>query len=172
MSLMELGALGEFVSAIVVIATLAYLGIQIRQSNTIARSQARQTLIDTWSAADWEVSQDPRSLKILGEGLNNWPDLPDEDKFAFDMMMGRYLANLQNGVLLKESGILDQQTLETTSNYMLMCILTPGGRNWWKDTTRPWPEVKAYLDARLADSSNLPISIDEAMPFAVSHAQR
>ena len=41
MTITELGALGEFVGAIAVVATLAYLGFQIRQSKfaTLAATQ-------------------------------------------------------------------------------------------------------------------------------------
>ena len=35
MSIMELGALGEFIGAIAVVATLAYLALQVRQSSKV-----------------------------------------------------------------------------------------------------------------------------------------
>jgi hypothetical protein len=43
MSIMELGALGEFVGAVGVVATLAYLAVQIRQNTLAMRGAALQT---------------------------------------------------------------------------------------------------------------------------------
>ncbi len=44
MTIIELGALGEFVGAVAVVATLAYLGVQIRQ-NTRAMQEGRRLAV-------------------------------------------------------------------------------------------------------------------------------
>lgn len=46
MSLSELSAIAEIVSAIAVVATLFYLARQVRQGNLLARSQTRQWMIE------------------------------------------------------------------------------------------------------------------------------
>jgi hypothetical protein len=48
MTLMELGALGEFVGAIAVVITLVYLAVQIRQSNQAMRENRRLALAQTY----------------------------------------------------------------------------------------------------------------------------
>ena len=127
MSIMELGALGEFLGSIGVIATLIYLAIQIRQNTSSARSQSRQTLIDGWSIGQAELANDPELLRIYADAIMRWSDLPDVEKTRFDVGMARFLGNLQNGILLRDAGMLDQATLDTTANFMLSCILCEGG---------------------------------------------
>ena len=46
MSIMELGALGEFLGVFAVVATLAYLALQIRQNTGITRAQINQARAD------------------------------------------------------------------------------------------------------------------------------
>ena len=48
MTIMELGALGEFVGAIAVVATLAYLAIQIRQNTHTMEESRRLALAQTY----------------------------------------------------------------------------------------------------------------------------
>jgi hypothetical protein len=48
MTIMELGALGEFVGAIAVVATLAYLAIQIRQNTHTMEESKRLALAQTY----------------------------------------------------------------------------------------------------------------------------
>jgi hypothetical protein len=48
MTLMELGALGEFVGAVAVVVTLVYLAVQIRQSNEAMRENRRLALAQTY----------------------------------------------------------------------------------------------------------------------------
>ena len=47
MSITELGALGEFVGAIAVVATLIYLAIQVRQNTGMMRAQIYQARSDS-----------------------------------------------------------------------------------------------------------------------------
>ena len=46
MTIQDLGALGELVAAVAVVITLAYLTIQVRQVNSLARAQARQSMVE------------------------------------------------------------------------------------------------------------------------------
>jgi len=123
-----IGAIGEVVGAISVVATLAYLAVQIRRTDTTSRAQARQTMIDTWASRNWDLAKDSRMSHAFSAALDRWPDISAEEKFIFDCGMGSYLANIQNGILLRDSGLLDAEVLDRTADYMLMCILTPGGR--------------------------------------------
>ena len=56
MDIMELGALGEFVSSIGVIATLIYLATQIRQNTKVARADMSKDLMLTSRSAIWELA--------------------------------------------------------------------------------------------------------------------
>ena len=47
MSIMELGALGEFVGAFAVVATLLYVGLQIRQNTKAVRGATMQSVFET-----------------------------------------------------------------------------------------------------------------------------
>jgi hypothetical protein len=68
----------------------------------------------------------------------------------FDVGMGRYLGNLQNGTLLRADGILDDATFDGAANFMLTCILSEGGSKCWQETRQAMPETRPYLENRLA----------------------
>jgi hypothetical protein len=159
-----LGNYGEFVGAIAVLMTLGYLAVQIRHNTNSNRSASRQTLLEGWSIANWDLANDPELLRIYANAIMHWPDLPVDEKARFDMGMGRWLANLQNGILLRDAGMLDDTTLDTTANFMLLCILSDGGSKWWEQTSLAWPETRAYLEARLSHGDNLPPPAQEMFP--------
>ena len=155
---------GEFVGGIVAIAALAYLAVQIRQSNLLARAQSRQILLDTFSQTNWVVARDADLARVLAVGVSRWPDMSDADKTTFDLAMGRYLSNLHNGLLLLDAGMLDERTFEGTANYMLIAIATAGGKKWWRDTIFPAPRVREYIEQRLAHPATLPGRFDQLVP--------
>ncbi len=165
-----LGNFGEFFGAIAVVVTLAYLAVQIKQNTNSTRSQSRQTLLDGWSLTNWELAKDPELLRIYATALTQWPDLPNDEKARFDIGMGRYLANLQNGILLFERGMVDVSTLDATADFMLLCILSEGGSKWWEETPQAMPETRAYLADRLARTDTLPRPIGESMPWLLAMA--
>jgi len=59
MTLSDLGNLGQFISSIVIIITLIYLAIQIRQSSDIARASLRQSLAENQFAQITLRATDP-----------------------------------------------------------------------------------------------------------------
>ncbi len=167
-----LSQVGELVGGIGALAALVYLAIQIRHSNALARAQSRQNLLDTFSQANWELARDDHVKRVVAASLRYWPDISDADKTTFDLAMGRYLSNLENGLLLRDTGMLDPQTFDRTANYMLMCVMADGGQRWWKVTTFAAPELRAYIDERLAQPGTLPGRFDQLVPHWDALAER
>lgn len=164
MTVFELGALGEFVGSIAVVFTLIYLAIQIRQNTTTGRAQSRQTLLSQWSSNNWDLSRDEELLRIYANALNDWPNLPNHEKTMFDVGMGTYLANIQNGLLLRDSGMLDDQTLDMVAGFMMICVRSSGGSQWWKETPNALPETRQYIDDRLAQDEDPTATAENLFP--------
>jgi len=68
MSITELGALGEFVGAFGVVASLVYLGLQVRQVKKGAEREAASQLIRSCQNA--EFTRVMNDVFNLPEGLN------------------------------------------------------------------------------------------------------
>ncbi len=65
MSIVELGAIGEFIGAIVLVVTLVYLAIQIRQTSKLQKLAMRQIITkDSASLTELQASS-----VILNSGL-------------------------------------------------------------------------------------------------------
>jgi hypothetical protein len=66
-----IGAIGEIVGAAAVIGTLAYLSVQIRQTNVIAREQAHYHMLQNQISYYDRLATDPEFVKtVYGEHLN------------------------------------------------------------------------------------------------------
>jgi hypothetical protein len=166
-----LSQIGELVGGLGALLALIYLALQIRQNNIIARAQARQTLLDTWSSGNWDLVRDTDLLTAFASGLNLWPDIPDDQRIKFDLGMSRFLTNIQNGLLLREAGLLDQAILDQTSNWMVASALSPGGHRWWKETAVVPLEVREYIDKRLANEAGQTVGLSETFPYWMSMAE-
>jgi hypothetical protein len=165
-----IGAIAGLIGVGLVIVSLIYVGAQIRQSNKDSKSQSRQSLLDTFGLLGWELAAQPELLTIVASGLTNWSGMSNLDKTRFDNVMGRYLWNLQRGILQSKDGILDAETLDTIGNQMLHAVLMPGGREWYEETSLASPEVRSYLNDRLNRPESLPLPASDAMPYWIALA--
>jgi hypothetical protein len=79
------GALGEVAGAGAVVASLLYVGHQVRQNNRIARAEAYREVTMGWARLLHLWADDPPTAKALmesGTGIR-LADLPDEVRDAF-----------------------------------------------------------------------------------------
>lgn len=154
-----IGAIGEIVGAVAVVATLGYLAIQIRQNTRSDRAASRLTILDTFYGAAWDTARDAELRKATVSGLNRYSELPADQKAAFHLLQLRYMGNLYNALLLKDAGSLDDESFDVIANAFIAGLLTPGGRDWWNVATNGSeipPSVRAYVNQRLSTSSELP----------------
>jgi len=70
-----IGAIGEIVGAVAVVATLGYLAVQIRQNTRADRASSRQTVLDDFYSSLWETARDAELRRITTSGLASFGDL-------------------------------------------------------------------------------------------------
>ena len=143
-----IGAIGEILGAVAVVATLFYLSYQIRQSTRSARASSRQILIDTFYDHSWKMGSDAELNTIIRAGLSDFDALSDEDKFRFNNLIARFEGNLYNGILLYEDGLLDEETLHEIGDRFVESLATKGGKAWYESVGRLTPRVAQYVESR------------------------
>jgi hypothetical protein len=165
MSIQEWGAIGEVVGGVAVVLSLLYLASQIRQSTKTAKASSRQSILDKFYDAGWDLGKHPHLQRALALGLNDFDSLSNEDKSTFAVVSGRYAGNLYNALLLRKAGLLDPETLRLIGNVFVSSISTPGGHQWWQIEGRGfYPQLQEYVDTRLS-SPDAPNSLLDRLPF-------
>ena len=91
-------------------------------------------------------------------------------RMAFRPLDVDHLANLQNGLLLRDSGMIDDRTLDTVATHMMICVRSTGGRKWWRETSNAHPETRAYIESRLAHDEEQHASVETLLPFWMAMA--
>jgi hypothetical protein len=107
MSLQDLGSLGEFVAAIAVIASLVYLGIQIRQNTQALRAGSFQQYRQQ-SAELSRILADPGMASVYRKGLDPSDTLTPAERTQFEAMMVFAFNSEENFFLLRKMGLIDE----------------------------------------------------------------
>ena len=83
MSIMELGALGEFVGSILVLGTLVYLSIQVRQGNAHARFTTSHAIVGAAHSAWLAVAHSPELAMVMSKLKTGEPLVEQESAQAW-----------------------------------------------------------------------------------------
>ncbi len=130
MTIMELGALGEFLGSVAVLATLVYLSVQIRHANTQSQAAARYSFIDAYGQLNLTIVQDKGAASAWRRGLEA-EELDDDDKMRFFTLLGQFL-NTWSVLydLYQEQQLPDTQWIVIRKD-ILTALRTLGGRKFW-----------------------------------------
>ena len=64
-----LGAIGEIVGAVAVIATLLYLAIQIREARLLTKSTSLQNAVSSFNELNVVMGSDPKTVDLITRGV-------------------------------------------------------------------------------------------------------
>ena len=141
-----LGNFGEFVGAIGVVITLAYLAVQIRQNTRATHAASHQAITDSLNQGNYAMAQDAELAQIFVTGKKDRASLNEAEQQRFDSLLLAafhvfdslwYSANIGTGprdlLLAEEKGFSHLMNL-------------PGVYDWWKDNPFAFtPKFRSYM---------------------------
>ena len=126
----QLGAIGELVSGIAVLATLLYLAVQIRQAKHLMLSNAHQTRTDRNILLTRFMANDEQSLK-RSIGQLELDELSELEKqravYAFSMTM-RHFEDMH---YQRQLGVVDEETWDANLRGAKQLVSTDTGAELW-----------------------------------------
>lgn len=157
------GAIAEVAGVIGIVASLVFVGLQVRQNTKQLRYDNLREAIRGALDTNWRYHRDEASFDIFRSGCESFAELSPQEKahyhsliidlaFYYHLILGMY-----------NSGLIDSATLEVDERYFLGILTTPGGRQWWElvRQVKPFPDetidhVQSLLDA--PDRNFIPIT--------------
>ena len=77
-----LGVIGELVSAVVVVVTLLYVAIQVRETRVAAASDANRAIVTDFQRIWTDALGDKRKNLIVRRAMNEWGSLTKSDQLT------------------------------------------------------------------------------------------
>jgi hypothetical protein len=161
MTIQDLGAIGEMVGGVAVLATLIYLAVQIRHS---AAHERREGVNSEAGAARFplqlcRLTESADNVEALQAGLQDYESLPPSQAGRFNtLLLGLFVAYV-TVIDLYTQGIIPIDEFKASEANFLRFLLTPGGRQWWEQTKRMYPTRGVdSVEKSLASSTLEPIT--------------
>ncbi len=125
-----LGSYGEFVGAIAVVITLAYLAVQVRQNTLALRASSINSMTQFANDIRTNLFSDPEITAIYMNGLRDVESLNDLERERFRLLMTNALWALWNAYTQAQLG--DTQSWDAQKPLLRRFLSLPGGDWFWR----------------------------------------
>ena len=148
------GAVAELVGATGVIASLFYLGTQIRQNTRSVKASSYQAVITNVSENSGAIGRDQTAADILFRGQFDFHALSRTEQFQFALLMIGLFRSYENVFYQYRQEMIDESVWEGWSHSMRRAFWSPGVQVWWpswrEDCHR---EFREFLEASTRTST-------------------
>ena len=148
MSLEEMTQIAEIVGVTLVVITLIYLAIQVRQGKEILQSEARQAQVDNDLTGVLQIIDNPELGRIFSQ--KEKPSLDEKTKIMFWIIAS--MRSREHEWLQYKSGALDEETWTSYRGVIYFVLGTPRSRACW-ELTRTYfnPEFAEMVTEMMKD---------------------
>ncbi len=154
MDIMELGAIGELVGGVAVIATILYLAIQVRQNAMETRAASSQALTDSYNQVNLVIAANPARAALTRRAMADYLSLPDDEKACFDFEAYSFCHVWETILHRERLGVADAETTKIARDTIKAIFGTSSGyRQWWARNQFPFTtEFTAFVDECLTET--------------------
>ena len=147
MTLSEAASLSEIVGALAVVGSLIYVGIQVRQSNAIARATAYRAIHDDIGKFLTPLSTDPEIHRIWEKAILSEEELQRAEQDRLGMILFQLFGALNSGY---QSAWLDASIRDYVETMIDLQLSHRHIRMWWRRQGALHPEpFQTYVNKRL-----------------------
>jgi hypothetical protein len=123
-----IGAIGEIVGALAVVATLGYLARQMRQANMHAKSQVRQRMIEQTQDELYVIVNDPSIHELFVRDQT----LDPSEQVRLNAYLVSFMRQREWEWFQYEDGVIDKRAHESYYAVIPLLLGTERTRRWWE----------------------------------------
>ncbi|RLQ21792.1 hypothetical protein DWB85_10925 [Seongchinamella sediminis] len=151
-----IGGVGGMIAAVAVVASLLFVGIQIRASVRQANVDSYSTITSLWTGFTNTVAASEETWAVFYQGIRDYDSLSAPEKARFNFLIGMYYG-IQDTVMVHEDlGVWNNpETYHRLLDESYRMFRSPGVQSWWQQHQgRVFaPRVEKYLVDRLRAES-------------------
>jgi hypothetical protein len=149
--------IAQTVAALAVIASIIFLGMQVRE-NTREQKLRREHELQQMSVGFFDhFTDDEANAEVFIRGGYDYRGLSGPQKFRFNNLASKAVRNFEYMLALNRAGVLDDPTLERQEQMIYSLLGMPGARVWWERSGMgEWfpPETRARITALIENGAS------------------
>jgi len=126
-----LGNIGEFVSSLAVLVTVAILVVQIRQARAEMSLQSQRVIKMHNSETFQQLVGDAELASLHVRGQKDYFDLSDEEKVRWGLWVYTWIQETEIALIAQRDGVAGMDWIESYMNGVTAFVKSKGGNEVW-----------------------------------------
>lgn len=157
MRLEDIYFLSQIISALALVVSLLFVGIQIRHNTMSTQTARHQSIVQAISDWSRDVALNTEISALLGKGSANFELLEPVQRLQFSLLHVALFRNYENIYYQHEQRAIDHHVWEGWSYRMRATFALPGVRAWWVPQRDSYSEAfRNFLEENPLSSTNAP----------------
>lgn len=154
LTLSEWANVAEILGSVVVVLSLIFIGLELRQNTNALYTNSWQQVIDKMIDLDLSEASDEALGRIMIAGEQDPGALSDEERWRFYRVAQARLGQLEFAYLAKINGTLDEFHWGAMEGYLRHILCLPGYIQFWEDmgSTVYHPAFYAYVEVDILNA--------------------
>jgi hypothetical protein len=153
MSLEQIFFVSQIVASIAVVASLIFVGLQVRENTTALQRNEHNSTMEQWTVVRMAIAKHRDIAELMTDGLSGHRALDRADQLRLEQMLQEYAWASFHIWDRTQRGLFPQGTFEHTGGaYLCTLLRSERGRAWWQGAKHVafMPGFVAAVDAMLA----------------------
>jgi len=157
MTLEELAYLSQFVGVVAVLASLIFVGLQIRQNTKAIKATSHHAITDSFNAINTLILSDPKvartwRLAVLGT-TEELEALDEEERISVNFMLLANFRIFETLYYQYKNGTLDKKLFDAELKTLKWAVAQPGFSAWWPNNPISLSdEFRSFIDDLARDA--------------------
>jgi hypothetical protein len=158
MTLEELNYIAQLIAVAAVVASLVFVGVQLRNSTKETQMASLQSVLDGCRDRFFVPGySDPNFLRMFATGLTDMSRLNADEKRQFNFALFDQCFQMQHVMQLHRHGTLAKVDFDAWLYYVASLFKCPGGRDMWPYiTTTITPTIRDLIESYLRNNPDHP----------------
>ena len=130
---------GEILAAILVVVSLVYVALQIRQNTHALQVTAAQSYVSMYNTITSEISR-PDMAAVWHQGLEDFASLDAADLVRFSALAGQMMRVMESAYLQWRQGAVEDQLWHASETALQDTMAMAGFQQWWQYRSRWYSE--------------------------------
>ena len=133
MTLEDINYISQTVAAVAILASLIFVGVQIRQNTAATRAASHHAVSDSFNELNRMFAESAEVTRIFIAGRADRQTLTEEERWRFDSAMRAYMHVCETMFIQAGLGVGDKGIWFAEQEGIRAILTFPGTRDWWDE---------------------------------------
>ncbi len=154
MDIAALGAIGELVGGLAVVASLLYVGAQIKQNSALSLAATTSDALNQSAELSQAIAVSKETAALFFKGIDDHDGLDADERSQFFFVMMSFMRRYENSEFQARQGLLPQAALQGFFGNLRALAPRRGFQSWWERAEAGFSqEFRAEVNAMIREAS-------------------